>query len=126
MKKQIRRGVFETNSSSVHSITMCSQDEYSKWERGEVYKSRYGSGGFKTRDEIIEELKSKAHWKTNEFIYKDVDWNDKEYVDELIKDNEYATEEQFWEDIEYETFDKTYITPSGETIIAFGYYGEDR
>lgn len=30
MKKQIRRGVFETNSSSVHSLTMCSSDEYEK------------------------------------------------------------------------------------------------
>lgn len=30
MKRQIRRGVFETNSSSVHSLTMCSDDEYKK------------------------------------------------------------------------------------------------
>lgn len=126
MKKQIRRGVFETNSSSVHSITMCSQDEYSKWERGEVYKQRYGSSGFKTRDEIIEELKNKRHWKTNDPYYTDVNWENTEEVDELIKDNEYVTEKQFWEDIEYETFDKTYTTPSGEKVIAFGYYGEDR
>jgi hypothetical protein len=32
----IRRGVFETNSSSTHSITMCSIEEYEKWESGEV------------------------------------------------------------------------------------------
>lgn len=32
MKKQIRRGVFETNSSSCHSLTMCSEKEYEKWE----------------------------------------------------------------------------------------------
>lgn len=31
MKKQIRYEVFETNSSSVHSLTMCSSDEYEKW-----------------------------------------------------------------------------------------------
>lgn len=30
MKEVIRRGIFETNSSSVHSITMCSDDEYNK------------------------------------------------------------------------------------------------
>ena len=28
MKRQIRRGVFETNRSSVHSLTMCSGEEY--------------------------------------------------------------------------------------------------
>lgn len=31
MKMQIRQGVFETNSSSVHSLTMCSSEEYKKW-----------------------------------------------------------------------------------------------
>lgn len=37
MKKQIRRYVFETNSSSVHSLTMCSGEEFKKWKNGEVY-----------------------------------------------------------------------------------------
>ena len=36
MKREVRRGVFETNSSSVHSLTMCSGEEYKKWENGEV------------------------------------------------------------------------------------------
>lgn len=36
MKRQIRRGVFETNSSSVHSITMCSDSEFDRWENGEL------------------------------------------------------------------------------------------
>ena len=41
MKRQIRRGVFETNSSSVHSITMCSEDEYDKWIKGELIYDKY-------------------------------------------------------------------------------------
>lgn len=36
VKRQIRRGVFETNSSSTHSITMCSKEEYAKWKNGEL------------------------------------------------------------------------------------------
>ena len=47
MKRQIRRGVFETNSSSTHSLTMCSRDTYSKWERGEVYRHSWREN-FKT------------------------------------------------------------------------------
>jgi hypothetical protein len=39
--KIIRQGVFETNSSSTHSLTICSCEEYSKWEDGELYWS-YG------------------------------------------------------------------------------------
>ena len=30
MNRQVRRGVFETNSSSVHSITMCMKSDFDK------------------------------------------------------------------------------------------------
>lgn len=32
--RQIRRNVFETNSSSTHSLTMCSEDEFDNWRNG--------------------------------------------------------------------------------------------
>ena len=57
MKRQIRRGVFETNSSSTHSITMCSGEEYDKWCSGKllfwVGKKKFGelSKGFVEKPE---------------------------------------------------------------------------
>lgn len=36
MKETIRPSVFETNSSSVHSLSICSSEEYSKWKAGEI------------------------------------------------------------------------------------------
>lgn len=42
MKRQIRSGVFETNSSAVHAITMCMKNEYNKWENGELVWDRGG------------------------------------------------------------------------------------
>ena len=33
MKRQIRRGVFETNSSSTHSLVMCSEEEFEAWKK---------------------------------------------------------------------------------------------
>lgn len=124
MNRQIRRGVFETNSSSVHSITMCSDDEYKRWENGEAYMPRYGSQ-IKTREEIIKELQEKKHWKTDELYYPNVDWDNKDSVDELIEDNEYKTYSAYWDDIDFETFDDSYTTPNGEKVHAFGYYGMD-
>ena len=53
MKIQIRRNVFETNSSSVHSMTMCSDDEYKKWENGELLFHRW-------YDELVDANDSKA------------------------------------------------------------------
>lgn len=37
MKVQIRRGVFETNSSSVHSLTMCMKSDYDKWASEDIF-----------------------------------------------------------------------------------------
>lgn len=34
---QVRQGVFETNSSSTHTLTICSKDDYDKWKRDEVF-----------------------------------------------------------------------------------------
>lgn len=34
--KQVRRGVFETNSSSTHSITICTLEEFEKFKAGEL------------------------------------------------------------------------------------------
>jgi hypothetical protein len=99
MKKQIRRGVFETNSSSVHSITMCSQDEYSRWERGELLFDKYH----------------------NKFV-------DSNKVEEYKKENIYlelVDEQGYWNDVDYETFSEEYVTPNGEKVVAFGYYGAD-
>lgn len=47
MKEVIRRGIFETNSSSVHSITMCSDDEYNKWKHEAEALALIGEEGAK-------------------------------------------------------------------------------
>ncbi|RHS68232.1 hypothetical protein DW954_02535 [Clostridium sp. AM45-5] len=65
MKMQIRRGVFETNSSSVHSITMCTGSDFDRWTDGELLfwedEKKFG-----TREEIIEDLK-KSTWYYGSF-----------------------------------------------------------
>ena len=50
MKVSVRQGVFETNSSSVHTLTMCSDSEYNKWKNGELLYGKY-SEVFITREE---------------------------------------------------------------------------
>lgn len=94
MKRQIRRGVFETNSSSTHSITMCSKEEYEKWRKGELLLDYWSDNFVKATDEN----------KNNE---------------------DCKTYDEYWEDCEFETYEDSYTTKSGEKVIAFGYYGHD-
>ena len=101
MKRQIRAGVFETNSSSVHSLTMCMESDFDKWVAGELVWSRWGDELVPITDEIKKSMEE--------------------------DEREYLTYEQFndYDYIDYETFEDSYTTPNGETVKSFGYYGHD-
>lgn len=124
MKRQIRRGVFETNSSSVHSLTMCTAEEYRKWENGEVLywedKDKFG-----TREDIIEELKTLRYSWSKELYYPDTNWEDKDDVNDVFSDERIMTYEEYFDNDDFETFEDRYGTPSGDVVVAFGYYGHD-
>lgn len=88
--KQIRRGTFETNSSSTHSITICTEEEFEKFENGELVFDK---------------------------------WEEK-----LIPvDSEGAEYCSTWDNMGggLETYVKGFVTPSGDSMVAFGYYGYD-
>lgn len=48
--KTIRRHVFETNSSSTHSITMCSKEDFDAWKNGLVIFNEYDSKFIPTKE----------------------------------------------------------------------------
>lgn len=112
--RQIRRSVFETNSSSVHSLTMCSEDEFSRWERGEVFYKRWGRG-FVPREEVFAKIRGEG---------QDPEMMSDNDIRELF-DGELQTYDQFFDDDWFETYYQTHKTPGGETVVAFGYYGHD-
>jgi hypothetical protein len=129
MKRQIRREVFETNSSSVHSITMCTKSDYDEWQSGNLflfdgYSSNYSDDNrpkrkhFYTKEEAIEFEKS------NRFLDSDFDWDDDEKVMQLLRDQEWYSLEYYNYD-NYYYFEESFTTPNGEDIVAFGYYGHD-
>ena len=133
MKRQIRRGTFETNSSSVHSITMCMGSDYDKWKTDNLFLFT-GSGWcypednkpknnhFYTKEEAIAFEKLSRYAPSEDF-----DWNDDKRVMEMLHDNEWY-DYDYWNDYYcdgYETFEESLTTPGKETIVAFGYYGSD-
>lgn len=123
MKMQIRRGVFETNSSSVHSITMCTGSDFDRWTDGELLfwedEKKFG-----TREEIIEDLK-KSTWYDGKLRYPDINWDDKDQVSDIFNDENIKTFNQYSQNDWFETYWEAYTTPGGENVVAFGYYGHD-
>ena len=141
--KQIRRGTFETNSSSTHSLTMVNECEYKDWEDGKVYYNGYSA--FKTFEDIVRELRCSKYHANDPICAEDFDptkWAEYAAEDEdgctifsryeslddyLAHELEYYTYNQFWDTKGeyYETFEEQHTTPSGDVVVAFGYYGYD-
>ena len=123
MKRQIRRGVFETNSSSVHSLTMMMKSDYVRWAEENLYQfngwieewelNKPVKGYFYTRDEAVE-------WAKKNKYNQDVE----EFNDEILKEMGFISfDDEGNEGLE--SFYDEFTTPSGETIVAFGEYGYD-
>lgn len=127
MKRQIRRGVFETNSSSTHSLTICLKSDYDKWNNGKVFLFK-GSGWcysddnkpkknhFYSKDECINFMKNSKYPPGEE-----VDWDNYENSIEYLRENEFYDSD--YQNDYLEWFEDEFTTPSGETVVAFGEYG---
>ena len=121
--KLIRRGTFETNSSSTHSITMCKESDFDKWKNGEMYWDRWNES-LVSKEEVEKEmakLKEEFISEHPDYDKDDIDWEE-QLEDYLNSDKEYYTYEEFnnYDYIEYETFEDSY-----DGVVAFGYYGMD-
>lgn len=137
--RQIRRNVFETNSSSTHSLTICTEDEFDRWKSGELMLDMW-------EDKFIEAIEPTAedyeHAKTiynseKSVYYRDwdelSDYEKKQYTLSCMLNGTSGTESRYlsfdkWCDnyTRYcEDFRESFTTPSGDRMIAFGYYGYD-
>ena len=136
MRRQIRRGVYETNSSSCHSLTMCSEEEFNRWKDGELlfdtYEEVFVSANTLTKDQKEEAAED---YELNKDEYAK-DWNDlsdnakeKYYTSyakrrNLLKDC-YDNYHEYMNEGYLESYEQHYTTPNGEKIVAFGQYGHD-
>ncbi len=103
MKVKVRKGVFETNSSSTHTLVLATQDEYDLWKEGK-YVADFSSGRLVPLDSLTDKEKSTI---------------DEEY-------SLYRTYNSYMEEVtEYEYFDDERTLPDGTVICGFGYYGRD-
>ena len=132
--KQIRNGVFETNSSSTHSITMCTKAEYDAWINGEMYciedawmlSNKYLNKDFLTKEEVIDGIVNATYSYGHKYTKEELEAMNAEEFEEAIEEYEVYTYGNYWDRYDYlEGFHSTYTTPAGEEIVAFGRYGFD-
>jgi hypothetical protein len=96
MKLQVRCGVFETNSSSTHSLVICTADEYRRFKCGDLLYDVYNDC----------------------LVSVDSVEGDDEY--------RYRNAADVWDmDWVEDTFMRGFETPSGDSIVVFGAFGRD-
>jgi len=111
MKQVCRLGVFETNSSSTHTLTIVARSEFDLWKDGMLV--------FNRDEETLGTLTQfqKEFEDNDERTYYD---SFEEYQNENIQ-----TYEEWLEDECLECFEMDHTTPSGDKIVAFGKFGND-
>lgn len=140
MKKQVRMGVFETNSSSTHTLCICTEQQFKAWEDGKLLYNRYNDKFIENR-EMTEEEKEEAvkdYWtryQKNHKYVKDYEELTSEEKAEVYKDVEeggyfdvdedYETCNEWYDDEYLEFYEEHYTTEHGDKIVVFGKYGYD-
>lgn len=153
--KTIRHNVFETNSSSTHSLTIVPEEEFEKFKNCDLLLDYCAF--VSAEDEyknVMENLEScennmsddyRATYKTeltfekfkevlSKLCYGDLSYYHRKDARKDIQTHYDAVKAALGEEIvtyrtmggeEYETFERHYTTKSGDKIVAFGYYGYD-
>lgn len=103
--KVIRFNIFETNSSSTHSLCICTEDEYEKWKNGDLIYSYWDNNMIKPPDNLDEMLDEDSPLYDSDAAD---DYRPYDYEDEYL-----------------EWYDYHFTTPSGDKMVAFGWYGHD-
>lgn len=133
----IRRNVFETNSSSTHSLIICSDKTYNDWLDGKVV---YDNDNY----EFVEAKQPTEHdFHKAEVMYMEnksdymKDWKDltpqmqlaylKENVMEEHDPYQYKTYEDYRNEMDSmeESFERTWKTEHGDVVHILGYMGYD-
>jgi len=108
MKRTIRPGVFETNSSMTHTLVIASSEDGRKWENGDlVLFKRWGAPKLVSEEEKNEIIADPdGYWGEEDF-----------YTHE-----DFETDRGYYE-LYYDS--GKFTTPSGDEMVWYASYGRD-
>lgn len=119
----VRLSVFETNSSSTHSMVIVTPEEFKQWKNGDIMKYRW-EDKFVSREEcekIISEIKQDIAVKYKCSV-EDIETYEliSEYDEDIPLDFEQYDDAK---DLEYDI--NHYTTKNGEDLVIICWFGND-
>ena len=135
MKQLVRSHTFETNSSSTHSLTIMTEDQFDQFRDGNLFYDDWKEK-FYTYEELKERMLETTTLEEvkNDYIdyygEEESDFNSPEEFEKHVvaywaKENDIRDYDHMLGDQQedYETFEQHYTSPSGDKIVVCGYYG---
>lgn len=109
MRRTVRPGVFETNSSMTHTLIIATKEDVDRWHDGELF---WFDGWSSEKRLVTPEERDKIIADPNNF------WSEEDFM----------TYEDFESDrgyYELEHSDGEFVSPSGDQIVWMAAYGHD-
>ena len=125
---KIRYGVFETNSSSIHTLSIAQNEEIDKLKSGELLvnldwrRSNYLVSYEEALQELIKDIKECGH--DEDLIL--INSGDREGIYHLMYEYDIAEPFDRYLEAEYlEPYEEEFTTKNGDRVLVFGRYGHD-
>ena len=131
MRLSVRQGVFETNSSSVHACVILPENEYNLWKSENLYVKTSSEDGHRkftvmTKEEVDDKYLNE-YLEGTDSTRENYDHDD--YADWLRWDKDLTRYKEFgynkYEGFYYDSDTTTFVTPSGDIMVADSYFGYD-
>ena len=127
--KQVRSNTFETNSSSTHSICMCTKDQYDSWA-SDWDSLKADSVIYSNCEEKLVAVEEAVKYANRYHDYVELsdilDTDSPKHDDavDYMRDEGFMTCDDF-DDYTEESEYGEFVTPGGETVVAFCNYRWD-
>ena len=121
---QTRFGVFETNSSSTHTLCIMPAETYEKVCSGELFIEDYGKEVYTREEAINKAVERNNRYCSKKYTREEVASMEEEDLLAFLKDMDIVQFDDWGSDY-LEFFEEKYTTPSGDKIVVFGQYGYD-
>lgn len=125
---KIRYGVFETNSSSTHSLCVAQNEEIDKLKNNELLVNLMWNrkGYLISYEDAFRELIDAIH----KYGHKDeatiIDSGDREEIYRLMYEYDIAERFDYYLESEYlEPYEDEFTTKNGDRVLVFGRYGHN-
>lgn len=125
---KIRYGVFETNSSSVHSLSVAQNDEIEKLKNDEllVNLSWNHSEYLISYEDAMNELMKYLNKYGDEEDKAIIDSGDQEEIYRLLYEYDIAERFNRYLELGYlEPYEEEFTTKNGDRVLVFGRFGHD-